>query len=192
MRALATPLLAGVLLAACALSPQIVSIRPVLEAGGERSIGQQAIVALSVLDTRTSTIIGQRGGIYERTATISTEGDITGPVRGELAKILQALNFAVVEPGGPADVTLTVHIERIAYAAWGGDFVRGVRTDASVRVAAERGSRTFTGTYRGNHEKDTLTAPNAEENEALINAAISKVLQRVVSDAELLRFMAGG
>lgn len=188
----ATLLLAGMLLAGCALSPQIVSVKPALEVGDQRTIGQRARVALNVLDARTSPIIGRRGGVYERTATISTEGDITAAVRGELARALEALDFVVVGPTAPADASLTVQVERIGYTAQGGDFVRGLQTSASVRVDARRGSRTFTGTYAGEQEKDTLTAPDAEENEALINAAISKVLQRLVSDTELLRFMASG
>ncbi len=179
-------------LGACALSPQVVSVRPALETAEHRTIGEGTRLALSVVDARPSPVVGQRGGVYEKTATIRTEGDITPAVRRELARALEAVGFSVAEAGAAADATLTVEIASIVYMPRGGTFVRGVDTSATVRAEATRGTRTFTGRYRGKQSKNVMTAPGADENQALINAAVSNVLQRLVGDAELLGFLAGG
>ncbi|NIR29088.1 MAG: hypothetical protein GWN84_07185 [Gammaproteobacteria bacterium] len=184
--------LAATALAACALSPQVVSVRPALETAEHRTIGEGTRLALNVVDARPSSVIGQRGGVYEKTASIRTEGDVAPAVRRELVRALEAVGFSIPEAGGPADAALTVEVASIVYTARGGTFVRGVDTSATVRAEARRGSRTFTGRYRGTQTKNVMTAPGADENEALINAAVSNVLQRLVADAELLGFLAGG
>jgi uncharacterized lipoprotein len=192
MRGRAIWIFIGLLLGGCALSPQVVSLKPTLEVNGQRLLGQGTSVALAVVDARTSPVIGERGGVYEKTASISTQGDVTLELHQTLAQALEGLGFTVVKAGAPADATLTVELESLSYTPRGGTFVTGVETSAEVRAIAKRGSRTFTGRYRSRQTKDVLTAPGAQENETLINAAVSQVLQRMISDAELTGFLARG
>lgn len=188
----AVVLLGAVVLGGCALSPQVVSLNPTLETAEHRTIGEGTRLGLSVVDARPSPVVGQRGGVYEKTAAIRTAGDVTPALRRELARALEAVGFSVVTGAARVDAALTVEIADISYRARGGTFVRGVETSATLRAEARRGQRTFTGRYRGRQSKDVLTAPGEAENQALINAAVSNVLQRLVSDSELLGFLAGG
>jgi len=183
--------LAALALAACALSPQTVSIVPTLELAGMRSVGEGTHVALTVRDRRASPVVGHRGGVYRDTATLSTRGDVARAVAAELERALGRLGFEVVAAGEPADATLTVAIEGIGYATEGGAIMRSVRTSASVRAEAVRGGRKLTASYESEHHKQVLSPPDASENEALINTAVSQALERLLGDAELIDFLRG-
>jgi uncharacterized lipoprotein len=177
------------LISACALSPHQVSIRPEIRLESPAPLGIGHSIALDVADGRTGPVVGTRGGVYAGTSEISTAGDIRQPIRAELEKAFTTLGFEVRPAGDAADATLRVVIESIEYHAHGANVVREIETAATVRADAAKGTRTFSGRYQGSSKKDVLTAPDAADNEQLINAAVSRMLQRVAADRELLNFL---
>jgi uncharacterized lipoprotein len=180
------------LLAACALSPQTVNIRPDLDMSQANAIGQGTRITLQVIDNRSSLVIGSRGGVYADTSTISTRSDISTPIRGELVPGLRALGYEVVDAGQAAKADLRVLVDAIEYKAVGGRVLTDIETAATVRAVAKVGNREFTGRYRGTQTKEVLRKPTPEDNDELINAAVSRVLERMLTDRELLEFMRDG
>jgi uncharacterized lipoprotein len=173
----------------CALSPQTITIDPALQADGPKAIGQGRTLALEVVDSRPSPIIGERGGVYPETSSISTTGDITPNIWRALSGILSDYQFSVVEGDADGSLKMKVVIESIDYVASGGSRVTGVTTSAVVGVVCVNGTREFTGRYRGNTSRDVFIPPDTEENQKLINETLAKVLDRVVSDEKLLEFI---
>lgn len=176
---------------ACALSPQRVAIRPQIDPSGANAIGNEAAVSLQIVDNRPSRIIGTRGGIYASTSEISTVEDIRTPIRTELASALRTLGYKVVEDGQAADAELKILIDAIEYTNKGGTVTKSIETVATVRAVCKVGNREYTGRYRGMRTEKVLTVPDAEENEAMVNAALSQVLKRMLADQQLLEFMRG-
>lgn len=175
----------ALLLGACALSPQVVPIRPALEpAGGTAALSS---VALEVNDLRRDAVVGYRGGVYS-TASISTAPDATAAVRSELARVLGARGLNVLEPGSAADVKLSVELVELRYAARQDKFKWIIETSAAVRARAERGDITRTGDYRDRRTRELIKAPSVQDNVELVNAVLGAALQRLVADPELLRF----
>lgn len=179
------------LMSACALSPQTVNIHPKVDLKDRVVSGNDRLVSLTVSDGRSSRVVGTRGGIYAETSEISTNADISPAIRAELVSGLRKLGFQVVDSGQTAAASLTVVIDTIDYTASGAPLTDSVETSATVRAQAQQGNREFSGRYRGTRTTEVLKAPGVEENEAMINAAISRVLERLLTDPKLLAFLRG-
>jgi uncharacterized lipoprotein YajG len=91
-------LVIGVLLAAelisCALSPQTVAIKPLLNAQSY-PLGRGRNLVREVLDQRPKFYFGSRGGVYH-TALITPRTDVAQAIRQALAERLSANGFKVV------------------------------------------------------------------------------------------------
>ena len=117
-------LIIGLIITACALSPQTVTIYPILQLPS-RDIGRGRTIALEVIDARSSQSFGVRGGIYQETSVINPSGEIKVPVRNALATALHNYRFAVALPGVSAPLAMTVTIEDIRYTPSGAPLVNG-------------------------------------------------------------------
>lgn len=179
-------LVGALFVASCALSPQVVSIRPALEPV-QNMASAPAAVTLEVLDTRANTVIGYRGGVYA-TATLSAAEDMPKSVRDALAGALSARGFRVLDPGQAGDIRLTVEIAELNYATRQDGVKRVVETVAAVRAKSVSGDVTRTGEYRDRRTKEVLTHPTETQNAELVNSVLSATLQRLVADPDLLRY----
>lgn len=183
--------LIALLVGACALSPQTIQIKPGVELQERGNIGQGRALSVQVRDNRDSPVVGTRGGVYASTSEIRTAADIGTPIRHELADRLRVLGFRIVDAGQQADADLTIMVDAISYEATGEPVVRSVETAATVRVRAGIGNREYSGRYRASRTTKVLKAPGVEDNEEMINAAVSRVLERLLADRELLDFLRG-
>lgn len=182
--------LAALSISGCALSPQSINIQPQVALEDVVPRGDGQALALTVADERKTRVVGTRGGVYAATSEISTAADIRPAIRDELARQLDKLGFRVVDSGAEA-ATLKVIVDSIEYQASGAPVVDTVETAATIRVQARVDNREYTGRYRGTRTTEVFTAPDVEENEAMINAAVARVLERLLSDTELQDFLRG-
>ncbi|MDZ7735231.1 MAG: YajG family lipoprotein [Gammaproteobacteria bacterium] len=177
------------LLGGCALSPQTVSIAPVLIRPNSIKAAMAKGSRYDVADNRGTAVVGTRGGVYADTSEITTDADVKTPMREELVSALQAMGYRVVQAGEPADAALSVIIDTIKYSAIDKTVGKSIEIAATVRVISKVGNREYTGRYRSKRTTDVLKAPDATENEKMIDAAVSHVLERVLTDSELHTFM---
>jgi uncharacterized lipoprotein YajG len=183
-------LVIGILLAAeligCALSPQTVAIKPLLNAQSY-SIGRGRSLALEVLDQRPTVHFGSRGGVY-RTALITPRTDVAQAIRQALAERLSANGFKVVLPP-PTSVTplsMRVDIQRIEYIARGDPIVNEVHIKAAIRASTRNGDKILTSQYQANKVRRVLTPPDEVENEIMINEIVAEALQHLLQDKAVL------
>jgi uncharacterized lipoprotein len=179
--------MAALLVAACALSPQVVQIQPALEPVQNAGSSAPATITLEVTDMRKDAVVGYRGGVYA-TASISTAEDTTKAVRDALAGALSARGFRILDPGLAGDIGLTVEIAELSYVARQDGVKRVIETVAAVRAKSVSRDVTRTGEYRDRRTKEVLKPPAASENAELVNAVLSAALQRVVADPDLLKY----
>lgn len=182
--------LAVLSISGCALSPQSINIQPQVTLENVVPRGDGRALALTVADERKTRVVGTRGGVYAATSEISTAADIRPAIRDELARQLDKLGFRIVDSGAEA-ATLKVIVDSIEYQASGSPVVDTVETAATIRVQARVDNREYSGRYRGTRTTEVFTAPDTEENEAMINAAVARVLERLLSDTELQDFLRG-
>ncbi len=178
--------LAGaLLLAGCALSPQVISVQPALDTAALPQDGAARTLALTVTDVRPNAIVGYRGGVYE-TATISMAEDMTARMHTELARALAVRGFSVV-PAGTSSVKLQVELAQLGYKVTQGQVTRTVEVTSIIRANSQSGEVTRTGEYRDTRTEEFVKPPSDSGNEALINAVLSAALQRLVADADLFK-----
>jgi uncharacterized lipoprotein len=173
-------------LAACGLSPQIVTIDPELTHAKGKSLSIGSSFNLLVTDTRQSQVLGQRGGVYKDTSIIKTEGDIT-------AKIKQKLTDAFIKSGFTIDPSaatlLDVSIVKLSYQGHGETRIGEIEVSAEILATATNSGAKFTKSYKASRKKEVLKAPDEKKNEAMINEIFSSVVQRVLDDDELLSYL---
>ena len=177
-------------LAGCALSPQVVDINPVVTAADTVPATSGAALALQVVDTRSSSVIGHRGGVYSSTATISTAQDLTGPIRRTLADALTAAGYRVV--GDDSAPALRVEIARLDYTVREEKLTRTITTVAGLNAVYSKGNRTYTNSYTVTRNTEVLTAPGAVKNAELVNATLTAAFQRLLGDRQLFGLINGG
>lgn len=170
-------------LGACALSPQVVKLDPDITAPSA-TVGNGTAVALDVVDTRGNPVIGHRGGVYSKTATISTADDMPAAVRRRLSTALENAGYRVVGEGSAP--VLHVEIAGLDYTVSRQEVSREVTTVARINAVFRKGNKTYNNTYTVTRHKKMLFAPGENENSKLINATLAAALQRLLDDNELL------
>jgi uncharacterized lipoprotein len=180
-------LLGVVLLGGCALSPQVVSVQPVLDTVALPKDGASITLTLAVADVRTNAIVGYRGGVYD-TATITLSEATTARMQTGLAKALAARGFNVAAAGTRAAIDLRVELAELGYKVTQGQVTRSVEVTATIRARSKSGEVTHSGEYRDTRTQEFVKPPADDKNEALINEVLSAALQRLVADAELFKF----
>ncbi len=179
--------LLGLVAVSCARSPQVVTLSPALT-GPPGKIAVPRSVELSVRDDRSSKVIGSRGGLYAKTSTITTEGDIGPGLRELLAQKLEQQGYTVVPPGSGGEVKLSVELQKLTYET-GGSVLTEIKLSSSVGVTCIKGGDTLTSRYGTNHREEFATAPNEKKNSELINMVIGRTLDEMLGDQELRDFM---
>jgi uncharacterized lipoprotein YajG len=180
----------GILLAAelisCALSPQTVAIKPLLNAQSY-PIGRGKSLALEVLDQRSKVHFGSRGGVYH-TALITPRTDVAQAIRQALAERLSANGFKVVLPSSTSvtPLSMRVDIQRIEYIARGDPVVNEVHIKAAIRAFTRNGDKTLTSQYQANKVQRVLIPPDEVENEIMINEIVAEALQHLLQDKAVL------
>ena len=179
-------LIGMLILGGCALSPQVISVQPALDAAALPIDGASATLALVVTDTRANAIVGYRGGVYD-TATITLEADTVSRLQAELVKALTARGFTVSPVGAAAKVSLAVELAALGYNVTQGQVTRTVEVTSALRARGQFGETTRSGEYRDTRTKEFVKPPTEAENSALINEVLSVALQRLVADADLFK-----
>lgn len=186
-------LLAGLAaLGGCALSPQLIALRPSVSVPSS-DIGHGRAVYIQVLDRRAQEAFGTRGGVYSHSDYIKPEGDIRAPIRAAVAAGLVEKGFTVTPDPAASALRMKVEVEAIGYQGEGSPTVTKVKTWATVRVRVEKKTdnteQSYTGQYEANSSEGVIMAPGAEKNARLINDIVSKVIERMLGDQQLLRFL---
>lgn len=180
-------LLAIFIISGCALSPQIIEIDPVIEV--DTAVVKPVKIRLDVVDARSSEIIGKRGGIYKETSDISTSKNMTSNLRHNLSKVLNKLGYQIANKSDSSDADLIVKITNINYSAYTEKLLNKVELKVAVDVIAHKNNKEFTGGFNATRKKDYVTVPGIEDNEVIVNETLAIVLQNMLKDNDLNKFL---
>lgn len=177
------------LLTGCALSPQMIEVRPQPEVPSA-NVGNNAPVAVTVVDARQEEAFGTRGGVYKDTALIRPSNDLPGTVAEIVKSSLQKQGFNAYNP--PADATnLEVRLETVEYVPESGTVVNRVVTRAVIEAVASREDVTHKGVFKSKVEHELPLTPTARQNREMVTGVLTRSLERMLSDPKLLAFLAG-
>lgn len=179
----------ALLLAACAQSPQAIQVAPVFPEA-DNQVGQGQPVHVRVSDQRDNTVLGSRGGVYRETAIFSLANELSLAVQPALEKHMAAMGFDVNSLSADT-ADLHVIFESLVYNhPKDGGVGHDMKMSAEVRVEASRqdGSR-YDGRYRVNRQQKFFNAPSSSQNNDLVNELVVEVLQNMLADPKLMRFI---
>lgn len=177
----------SLLLTACALSPQQVTINPKLESS-KSNIGEGRTLYLEVVDNRGKEAIGSRGGLYKETSLITPANDLADAILQASSRKLREMGFVVQGmPGASADIRILV--DKLSYRDPEKSSVGfEVELESLLRVEATQNGDQYSGRYQVKNTKTYATVPGRDRNEEMINETLSEVLQRLFNDPKLLAF----
>jgi len=175
------------LLAACAYSPQQITVSPVINTETE-SYGAGRGLTVSVEDARNSKELGSRGGAYKDTSLITIGNDLEEAVKraakAELA--VQGFNVNTTETETP---NVNIIINTLKYDIPMQAVGKTIYLEMVLQVVATAGKETYTGNYKTNSSRETALTPSMAQNEEMVNDILSKTLLRLFSDPELKAFL---
>jgi len=184
-------LLAVILLTGCglrAMDAQRVFLEPVLTVASSGQ-GNDTLVALTVVDERSATIIGYRGWAYGDAAEITTSQDVTQVIGSKVREGLVRQGFKPLISGEAVAATLRVEVRLIEYnVSQGWDFILHARS--TLKAIAGKEGRILERFYRIENEKRVMIVPPDETNAEIINKSVSEAINSLISDGDLLTFLA--
>ena len=172
----------------CAFTPQQAELNPTLDIASS-DIGNNAKIFLTVQDERIDTSLGRRGTAYGAAAEISTNQDLSVVVRTQIEDGLRTQGFHVTDEN-QADNFLTVEIRALEYSTSTGFWTGGVHIKGALKGHATSSESEMEKMYRYEKEERVAFVPGAETNERWINEALSETLKQLLTDSELLNFLA--
>lgn len=188
---LSTLLIAGLVLvlAGCAHSPQQLSVQPEVQVPLNPVARQQPVV-VTVRDTRTSKILGTRGGIYPDSSNITVSEQALPKIRQEVEQGLRQLGFNVVPEGTPNSNNLTVSLAELKYQTPSAStYVTEANIAATFVAEAQAANTRYQGRYGASAQHRFGYAPNQATNTRLVTEVMSDALTRIFKDAEIVRVL---
>lgn len=189
-KGLAVLLLLG-LLAACAQSPQILSVSPKVS-GGFPHTGNGQSVSLEVVDGRDSSVIGTRSGSPSATSTITVEAnDVIPKIRVQAENALRSMGFNPTSSnaGGPS---LTLTLTDLAYARSTAEqpLLDASQLQAIIQAEVVNGGNTYTGRYTAKRSQSYAVKPDWDTNNRMVSELLGNALDRTFRDQQLANLLA--
>ncbi|MET0378482.1 MAG: YajG family lipoprotein [Spongiibacteraceae bacterium] len=178
----------AVWLAACAYSPQQLNVQPVLTIGSGESFGNGRPIAVSASDQRSNKVLGNLGGVYANSSTITIANDLDSALSRAANGLLATQGF-VVNSADPSAVQLNIIVENITYATPAEGMGATVKLHSTLRAEGVKGGETFSGRYESDSERRMVSKPDAKENEKLVSDLLSNTLRRMFEDPRLREFL---
>jgi uncharacterized lipoprotein YajG len=183
-------LICGLLLSACAMSPQTVLVKPDLKVPS-MPIGHNRPVSVETIDQRKDATMGTLGGIYN-SAYISTDAQMQRSLTQAAVTVLQSWDFAAVPSTmGSSDMTkFTLEIIGLDYQRpqtnVGGNVV--VKCRIGVKISAN--GAVYSGEYLSQRSEQVAVIGTPDGNKRMVNDTINQALNQLFLDTKLQRFMA--
>jgi len=171
---------------ACALSPQEIKVNPTLSDTVAVATPDSSPFNVKVIDQRETNVLGKRGGVYKETATVMSDEEMVSRLQQTLTERFTAAGYTIDDLTGNQ---LYVMIDNLNYEAIGENRVSEVTVAAQITATAATGAGNFSKKYKASHKQQVIKAPDDDKNAELVNNVFGAVIQRVLSDEELLQYL---
>lgn len=176
------------LMTACAFNPQQVNLSPAI-GNSTSDVGKGITVAVKVADERATKHLGYRGFAYGNAAQITAKQDVAAVVRDTLVASLERKGFKVTAYDDRYRPNLVFEVRLLEYVSTQNLFTFTIRVNSTIKATARNNKEAFEKTYRAENSEDVAIVPTAEANERWINKVFSDILNQIVEDEALYKFL---
>lgn len=172
---------------ACAFAPhKPVAIKPDLNVA-DSTIGQGQKISVAVVDERPRSTLGTRG-VSGVGSEIGIEGDLSTSIRNAVADGLKRQGFILLADKSSERKELRVEIRNLDYNVIMGFWSGTLKTDCGLKAVCILGdTRPYENLYRGEFQESVQVVQAEEDNVKYINAAVSRAVNNLLQDTQLMR-----
>ncbi len=175
------------LLTGCNLTHESLTLTPAVSVVPS-NIGQGQPIAVKVLNNVPSNQIGIRASDYDPGRTITLSNNLQSMVDNAVMSTLKTQGFKPVR--NDASRHLLVRLNSLKYTYNNPDTLKTtIHISCSLSVKANAEHESLQRTYRSRMDFKVLTAPSIATDQANINAVISRALNKMVNDQELMHLL---
>lgn len=179
----------AVVLSGCAHSPQQLNVTPSVTIPLSQ-VARQQPVAVTVQDSRSSPIMGTRGGLYPDSSNLTISNQAVPHLRQQVEQALGKLGFQVVAEGTPNANSLVVSLAELTYVSpKEGVYVTQADIGAAFSAEARSANQRYNGRYSASAQHRFGYAPNQATNTRLVTEVMSDALSRIFKDPEIIRIL---
>lgn len=171
------------LVSACALSPQVIDISPTLRHETSSNLDSKNTITIHVNDSRPSSLLGSRGGVYNETALLTTNPDMTNNIRATLIDAFKTIGYSVSD--NTTATGLNVSISEFTYNNQKKTAVNSISVRAVIKVECRNSRYTMNNEYTITDGKDFIKPPSKRENATIVNATMNTALNKIFEDEKL-------
>jgi uncharacterized lipoprotein YajG len=178
------------LLGGCAFATQApIAVKPDLVVP-QTSQGAGKNVQVVIADERAKKTLGTRG-VRGVGSELTVAEDFPDKLRTSIEQGLQREGFKTVAQLPPDGRELKVEIRDLEYSATMGFWAGTLRTNCALHAACQIGqTRPYEKLFRGEHEESIQVVQGEAANTGYVNDAVSKAVNALVTDPELLQCLA--
>lgn len=179
----------AVVLSGCAHSPQQLNVTPSVTIPLSQ-VARQQPVAVTVQDSRSSPVMGTRGGLYPDSSNLTISNQAVPHLRQQVEQALGKLGFQVVAEGTPNANSLVVSLAELTYVSpKEGVYVTQADIGAAFSAEARSANQRYNGRYSASAQHRFGYAPNQATNTRLVTEVMSDALSRIFKDPEIIRIL---
>jgi len=179
----------GVAVQGCSLSAQTVRLAPQVQVA-QSDVGQGKLIGLDVNDARPDKKAGIIGDENIKFVTVAAEDGPPSAVYREAAEALIRLGFRV-EPASDASVrVLRIQLTELEYQSLKRPFTFDTEAKVTVAAVARNTHDRFERRYETEETSTSGSPPSQSEVARTINSQVSKALDDVLSDRQLIALLA--
>lgn len=172
----------------CALVPQEVTLIPNIHVI-DSNTGKGLKVTVRVKDERNSKSLGYRGATAAKGAAVTTTQNMEKLVRDELLKGLKKKGFDITEYDTKHEREFIVELRHLECYLSMGLWAVGIHVKGAMKVIAKNRGDGYEKMYRIENEERSAIGPGANKKGQLITKGLSNLLEKLLSDDNLFRFL---
>jgi uncharacterized lipoprotein YajG len=173
----------------CSPTPQTVRLAPQLNVT-QSDVGQGKLVGLDVTDTRADKKAGIIGDEKIKFVTVSAEDASPSAVYREAADALIKLGFKVEPASRASQRVLRIEIDELQYQSLKRPFTFDTEAKVALAASVRNGHDHFQRTFETEEASTTGAPPTQSEIARTINAQVSRALDDVLADRQLIALLA--
>lgn len=177
------------LLQGCALKTQNLHLDPQLQTAATK-VADGALIGLAVRDAREDKKLGEVGDPNTKMVDVRLDENFAPLLYDRISKALTERGFKIVPYSDALTRSLQVEVRRLELSSVKQPFQFETELRAEVAAVARGENETFDRLFYVRTYKESAGPPYRKDSNALVNTAVSRAIDDMLSDDKLLEMLA--